>query len=280
MLSYRHSFHAGNFADVLKHTVLVHILEHLKKKEKPFCYVDTHAGAGLYALNSEHAEKNQEYQQGIACLWAQDDLPTVLAAYIDVIKSFNPKSHVVRYPGSPLLASHLMRQQDRLFLYELHSTDVDILKATLKKDKRVQIAHEDGFKHCVKVLPPQQRRGLVLIDPSYEIKTDYTQVVDTLVALYKRFATGTYALWYPVVERERIQLLEKKIQASQLQNVQLFELGQTADSHTHGMNASGMIVINAPWTLTAAMEEALPYLAERLGLEGQGNYRIKPLKAE
>ena len=280
MLSYRHSYHAGNFADVLKHSVLIHILEHLKKKQKPFCYVDTHAGAGSYSLSSEQAEKTQEYQQGIAKLWQTDNLPTALAAYVNVIKAFNIEATLNRYPGSPMIARHLLRQQDRLFLYELHNTEIELLRQSVNKDKRVQVAHEDGFKRCLAIMPPQQRRGLVLIDPSYEIKTDYSQVFETIMQLHKRFATGTYALWYPVVQRRRINQLEQKLLASHLQNVQLFELGQLADSQGTGMTASGMVVVNPPWTLRTEMELVLPYLAEQLGLENQGSYRIVQLKNE
>ena len=280
MLSYRHSFHAGNFADVLKHSVLIHILEHLKKKQKPFCYVDTHAGAGQYSLSSEHAEKTQEFVQGIGALWQSGNLPSAIETYVNVVKEFNPQGTLNYYPGSPLIAKHLLRKQDRLFLYELHSTDVKLLESAISQDRRVQLHHKDGFKHCIGLMPPAQRRGLVLIDPSYEVKADYDQVLETIMQLYKRFATGTYALWYPVVERSRINEMEKKIQLSQLRNVQLFELGQLVDSREHGMTASGMIVINPPWTLQAEMQQALPYLAKKLGIAAQGSYRIEQLKDE
>ncbi len=280
MLSYRHSYHAGNFADVLKHSVLIHILEHLKKKQKPFCYVDTHAGAGSYSLQSEQAEKTQEYLQGIARLWQVDNLPAVLATYVSVIKAFNAQNKLTRYPGSPMIARQLMRQQDRMFLFELHNKEIEILREVVNKDKRVQIAHEDGFKRSVAIMPPQQRRGLVLIDPSYEIKSDYDQVFEAIMQLYKRFATGTIALWYPVVERQRINELEQKITASSLQNVLLFELAQLNDTQQLGMTASGMIVVNPPWTLQAEMQLALPMLAEQLGIGKQGSYRIKQLKDE
>lgn len=280
MLSYRHSFHAGNAADVLKHSILIHILQHLQRKEKAFCYVDTHAGAGLYALNSEHAEKTQEYKQGIGALWQAKNLPDALESYRQVIQAFNSDNELNHYPGSPLIAQHLLRRQDRLFLYELHSSDVQLLESSLRADRRVQVHHQDGFKHCAGLLPPTQRRGMVLIDPSYEVKTDYERVLEIILQLYQRFATGTYVLWYPVVERPRINELERKIQASNLKNVQLFELAQQADSHEYGMTASGMIVINPPWTLKAAMETALPFLAEQLGMANQGSYRIKQLKDE
>lgn len=280
MLSYRHSYHAGNFADVLKHSVLIHILDHLKKKHKPFCYVDTHAGAGSYLLNSAPAEKTQEYQHGIAKLWQAEGLSPAIAAYINVVKAFNIDAALNRYPGSPMIARHLLRPQDRLYLYELHNTEIDILRLSVNKDKRVQVMHQDGFKKSLAIMPPQQRRGLVLIDPSYEIKTEYNRVFETILQLYKRFATGTFALWYPVVQRQRIDELEQKILASSLRNVQLFELAQLADNDAQGMTASGMIVVNPPWTLQAEMQQALPFLADKLGMADQGGYRIKQLKDE
>ncbi len=280
MLSYRHSFHAGNFADVLKHTVLIHILQHLKKKQKPFCYVDTHAGAGLYSLNSAHAGKTEEFVQGIGALWQTSQLPPSIATYVNMIKEFNSQAVLDYYPGSPLIARHLLRKQDRLFLYELHNTDVKQLETAIYPDKRVQVHHTDGFQYCPGLMPPAQRRGLVLIDPAYEIKTDYEQVITTLMQLYKRFSTGTYVLWYPVVERSRINNMEKKIQASPLKNVQLFELGQRNDSQAYGMTASGLVVINPPWTLKTEMQQALPFLAKRLGVDNQGSFRIVQLKNE
>ncbi|MDC9728451.1 MAG: 23S rRNA (adenine(2030)-N(6))-methyltransferase RlmJ [Methyloprofundus sp.] len=280
MLSYRHSYHAGNYADVLKHTILIHILEHFKKKEKPFCYVDTHAGAGAYSLQSEQAEKTQEYQQGIAQLWQQTDLPDCVQSYVEQIKRANQDDALTHYLGSPMIAKQCLRPQDQLKLYELHNTEIELLKTAMQRDKRIQIFHEDGFKHCIGLMPPQQRRGIVLIDPSYEIKTEYQQVVETLEQLYKRFATGTFVLWYPVVDRERIDLLEHKLKKSSIKNIQLFELAQSADSNEQGMTASGMIVINPPWTLKAQMQEALPYLAKHLGLNKAGSFRIEQLKDE
>jgi len=280
MLSYRHSYHAGNFADVLKHCVLVHSLNYLKNKEKPFAYIDTHAGAGNYSLRSAQSEKTQEYQQGIAKIWQNNNEPDELAAYLDSIKAFNPTEQLEYYPGSPMIAGHLLRSQDRMFLYELHSTEVNILRTAMKKEKRVQIFQQDGFSDSLRLLPPQQRRGLILIDPSYEIKTEYQQVIKTLTTMYQRFAMGTYMLWYPVIERARIEKMETAIQASTLRNVQLFELGQKQDSSVLGMTASGMIVINPPWTLKAEMEIVLPYLSKKLGVNQQGYYRIKQLNSE
>jgi 23S rRNA (adenine2030-N6)-methyltransferase len=280
MLSYRHSFHAGNFADVLKHLVLIKILEYLGKKDKPYCCIDTHAGPGDYALNEDYALKNKEFENGIAKLWHRDDLPDSVAAYVDVIKKFNATDKLSCYPGSPLITRQFLRNKDRAFLYELHSTEIELLNAAVGRDKRIKVFHEDGLKNAVGLLPPNEHRGLVLIDPSYEMKNDYQRVTETLVQMHKRFATGTYALWYPVVERSRNQQLERDIKSSGLKNVQLFELGIKTDTYEHGMTASGMIVVNPPWTLAADMQQVLPWLAQVLGIDGAGSYRIETLVGE
>jgi 23S rRNA (adenine2030-N6)-methyltransferase len=280
MLSYRHAFHAGNFADVLKHIILIQLLEYLGKKDQPFCCIDTHAGAGDYVLDSGYALKNKEFDNGIGKLWSRHDLPDAVASYVKLIKHTNNNSKMTHYSGSPLIIQQLLRKQDRLFLYELHSTEVDLLTTAIGRDKRVKIFHADGLKNSVGLLPPQERRGLLLIDPSYELKTDYIEVANALCAMHKRFATGTYALWYPVVDRRRNQALERALQTSGMKNIQLFELGITADTDEHGMTASGLIIVNPPWTLTAQMQTVLPWLAEVLGNNEAGCYRIQTLVAE
>ena len=280
MLSYRHSFHAGNFADVLKHIILIECLEYLRKKDKPFCCIDTHAGPGKYELDGDYALKNKEFENGISKLWQRTDLPEGVDHYVSLIKRFNSPDKLSRYPGSPLITKQLLRDKDRLCLFELHTTEIKLLTALANKDKRISVVHADGLTSGLTLLPPFERRGLVLIDPSYEIKTDYQQVVESLVAMHKRFATGTFALWYPVIERSRNQKLELAIKASGINNIQLFELGIRADSNEHGMTATGMIVINPPWTLAAEMKQVLPYLSEVLAHNGEGFYRIQTLAEE
>ena len=280
MLSYRHSFHAGNFADVLKHIILIKILEHLKKKDKPFCCIDTHAGPGEYALDDGYALKNREFENGIGKLWQRDDFPDSVANYVNFIKKFNNTDELIRYPGSPLIIKQFLRNNDRLFLYELHSTEIELLNLAVTRDRRVKLFHADGLKNVLGLLPPNEHRGMILIDPSYEIKSDYNLVIETLIQMHKRFATGTYALWYPVVERTRNKRLENAIKASGIKNVQLFELGIKTDTHEHGMTASGMIVVNPPWTLVADMQQILPWLADVLGIEGAVLYRIETLVGE
>jgi 23S rRNA (adenine2030-N6)-methyltransferase len=263
LLSYRHSYHAGNFADVLKHIVVVEILEHLTKKDKAFEYIDSHAGAGLYSLKSEHAVKLQEYTNGIGKLKAEE-LPE-LARYFEIINAFNKPGALDFYPGSPMFARHFLRGQDKAWYFELHPADFELLKVNLGSSARIRLKQEDGFKGMLALLPPLSRRGLVLIDPSYEMKSDYTQVFDSIMQAYKKFSTGCYALWYPVVERQRIVQLQNKFIASGIKNIQCFELGLTADSEERGMTAAGMIVINPPWMLLQKMSQLLPKLAAALG---------------
>lgn len=271
MLSYRHAFHAGNFADVLKHAVFLHVLAYLQQKEKPLRIIDTHAGAGAYSLTS-HKLENREYQAGIGKLWEAADLPPLLANYVAQIRLHNSGSLRI-YPGSPLLAQRLMRTQDQLFLHEIHSTDCRLLREQLSNDRRIKVIEADGLQGMQSLLPPPDRRALILLDPSYEIKSDYQQVIRQLIAAHRRFATGTYALWYPVVTRARVDEMEHSLRKSGIRHIQLFELGIKPDSPEHGMTGSGMILINPPWTLWTAMSAALIYLAEKLGEDRQGFYR-------
>jgi 23S rRNA (adenine2030-N6)-methyltransferase len=278
MLSYRHSFHAGNFADVLKHIVLVEILEYLNRKEKGFHYIDTHAGAGLYDLQSEHAAKLGEWEQGVGKL-KREDWPE-LARYFAVIDYFNAAGSSSAYPGSPLIAQNLMREQDRATLFELHPTDFDLLKENTATDKRILVMQKDGFKGLLSQLPPPSRRGLVLIDPSYEVKTDYETVVSTLKQAHRKFATGIYALWYPVVDRQRIDEMEKQLMLSGIRDIQRYELGLHPDAEALGMTAAGIIVINPPWTLRDKMNQVLPKLASALGDSSEAFVRCDVLAEE
>ena len=271
MLSDRHSFHAGNHADVLKHTVQSLIIESLKEKEKPFLYLDTHAGAGRYQLASEHAERTGEYLEGISRIWQQDDLPEELTPYITVLKHFNRSGTLRYYPGSPLIARQLLREQDTLQLTELHPSDYPLLRSEFQKDERATVARGDGYQQLKSKLPPPSRRGLILIDPPYEMKTDYQAVVQGISEGYKRFATGTYALWYPVVMRAQIKRMLKELEATGIRRILQIELGVRPDSDQRGMTASGMIVINPPWKLEQQMQNVLPWLHSKLVPAGTGH---------
>ncbi|MBG5916658.1 23S rRNA (adenine(2030)-N(6))-methyltransferase RlmJ [Providencia stuartii] len=275
MLSYRHSFHAGNHADVLKHTVQSLIIESLKEKEKPFLYVDTHSGAGRYQLTSEHAEKTGEYLQGIARIWEQPDLPEELLPYMNIVRRMNENGRLRYYPGSPLLAKHLLREQDKLVLTELHPTDYPLLRAEFSRDNRAQVSKDDGYQQLKAKLPPPSRRGFMLIGPPYELKSDYEAVVKGIVEGYKRFATGTYAIWYPVVLRQQIKRMISQLEATGIRKILQIELAVRPDSDQRGMTASGMIVINPPWKLEQQMQKVLPWLHKTLVPEGTGHTLVE-----
>jgi 23S rRNA (adenine2030-N6)-methyltransferase len=278
MLSYRHAFHAGNHADVLKHLVLIQILEHLTAKPKPVCYVDTHAGAGCYNLGSAFAQQNREAETGIGRLWRCADLPPAVARYVALVEELNPTGVLRNYPGSPWLAQRLLRPADRLVLFELHSGEVGPLEALFAWDRRAQVSRADGLEGCVERLPPKEHRGLTLMDPSYAVKTDYTRVVDTLLRAHRRFATGIFALWYPVVDRRRIDTMERAIRASGLPKVQIVELGIGGSGE--GMRMCGMILANPPSTLAETMRTVLPWLAQALATAGKGYFRLETLSGE
>ena len=278
MLSYRHSFHAGGFADVIKHVVLVEILQHLTLKDRAFDYIETHAGAGLYDLRSEQAEKLQEYKNGIGKLTATD-FPE-LSPYFTIVDKYNEPAGLHYYPGSPLIAAHFLRPGDRSWLFELHPADAVLLQEQFVADRRTRVMREDGFKGLLSLLPPVSRRALVLMDPPYEVKDDYQQVSQILVKAHRKFSSGIYALWYPVVDRSRIDLLEQQFIGSGIRKIQLFELGIGADTGMKGLSAAGMIVINPPWTLLEKMEALLPKLAAVLALNDDAFFRREVLMDE
>lgn len=281
MFSYRHAFHAGNHADVLKHTIVVYLLRYLAQKDAPYWYIDTHAGAGAYALDDEWAEKNAEYETGIGRLWGREDLPEMVANYVEQVQAFNEDGALRYYPGSPYLALQLMRERDRLRLFELHSTEIDVLRNNFQDQgrsvaRRTMIYAADGFEGVKALLPPPPRRGLVLIDPSYEDKRDYARVIQACKDGLERFATGCYAVWYPQVQRnESIQLPERlaKLPVKSWVHVALTVQSPTPDGY--GLHGSGMFILNPPWMLAAALKETMPWLKATLGQDDGARYTLE-----
>lgn len=275
MLSYRHVFHAGNHADVLKHSVLLAVLDYFNQKDKPYWLIDTHAGAGGYRLDAGRATTHAEYADGIGRLWNRTDLPPLLARYVEAVRVDNPDGRIKRYPGSPLLALRAMRPADKLRLFELHPADVKLLAQNITgaapdAQKRVAIKQEDGFTGMKALLPPPSRRGLVLIDPAYEDKRDYLQVVTAIKEGLQRFATGTFMVWYPLLQKNESITLAGKLKklAPEWLNATLTVQPPAADGM--GMHGSGVFLVNPPWTLTAALKDTLPWLAETLAIEAAG----------
>lgn len=277
MLSYRHAYHAGNHADVLKHVVLVHLIRYLCRKDKAFWYLDTHAGAGRYALESALATKLAEHRAGVGRLWGRHGSPAALDDYLDRVGHVNPDGRLRVYPGSPCLAAMTMRAQDRLRLFERHSRDVLHLRETMQESMRefaprALVEHTDGFAALSALLPPPPRRALVLIDPAYEDKRDYERVWHGLKESLIRFPTGTYVVWYPQITRLEAHALPQRLQ--RLSGVDWLHASlrvKTPAADGFGMHGSGVFVINPAWTLRAALQEVLPYLVDALGIdEGAG----------
>ena len=276
MLSYRHAFHAGNHADVLKHMVLVELIGHLRQKDKPFWYIDTHAGAGMYALDTPTALKTAEFRDGIGRLWIQDNLPAPVQAYVDQVRQLNRSGKLLRYPGSPQIALQLLRPADRLHLFDLHSTDSRLLQKEYAGDRRIRALAGDGFAGMKALLPPQPRRALVLIDPSYEDRQDYRQVVDAMDDALRRFATGVYMLWYPLLSRREAVRLPASLAALRDRDWLQVELRVKAPSEDGiGMHGSGLFVFNPPWTLPAMLEDALPALVHLLGQDAAAGHMLR-----
>lgn len=276
MLSYRHAFHAGNHADVLKHFVLHQVLDYYTSKDKPFWYIDTHAGAGMYALDTGYAAKNAEFETGISRLWHKPGLPQALAEYVALIRKLNPGDKLRRYPGSPAVADALLRPSDRLRLFELHPSDCKLLRQSFSKaERKVMIEMQDGFAGLKALLPPPTRRAVVLIDPPYEQKQDYERAVEALQDSLQRFTTGTYMLWYPLLQRPELRRLQTKLAKLELTNWLHATLTvQTPSLDGYGMHGSGLFVINPPWTLPKTLQETLPTLVQTLGLDKGAGFTL------
>ena len=281
MLSYRHAFHAGNHADVLKHFLLVELIRYFSQKETPFWYVDTHAGAGVYALDTGYATKLAEHVDGIGRLWNRSDLPAPLAEYVKLVRELNPDGKLRAYPGSPWLAQRLLRREDRLRLFELHSSDSALLQDNFRAlgadvQRRTIIALTDGYAGLKAVLPPLPRRGLVLIDPSFEDKSDYSTVVLALKDALTRFATGTYMLWYPQLVRADSQRLPAALKSLPAKNWLHIALSVCAPAEDgFGMRGSGLFILNPPWTLHKTLQEVMPYLVKVLGRDSGAGFVLE-----
>ncbi|MCP4516039.1 MAG: 23S rRNA (adenine(2030)-N(6))-methyltransferase RlmJ [Delftia sp.] len=287
MFSYRHAFHAGNHADVLKHTVLIATLQYLLQKDAALTVLDTHAGAGLYRLDGDYANKSGESADGIMRLAQakEAELAPALQAYLATVRSFNQGAQLRNYPGSPFIIQSLLRVQerDKLKVFELHPTDMRSLVgniAQLEAGRQVAVLHEDGFEGIKKFLPPPSRRALVLCDPSYELKSDYAKVLDMAADSLKRFATGTYAVWYPIIPRpeahdlpRRLKTMTTKAGKSWL-HVEL-TVKSNKTSERGGLPASGMFLINPPFNLKEQLKPAMPQLVKLLGQDENAAFTLE-----
>ena len=284
MFSYRHAFHAGNHADVLKHLVLIHCIQYLQEKDGALLFVDTHAGAGMYSLREGYALTSQESLAGIDRLWSEKDREganPLLKSYWELIAKLNPSGSVNYYPGSPFIFANLLRPQDRLCLFELHPTDITILQenvSRLRLNQQIQVRKQDGFKDLKSLLPPTSRRGLVLIDPSYELKADYQTLETCLKEALQRFATGTYLIWYPDLQRPESKQLPKRLKliCEEYQRPWLRAELRVANQPTERrLQASGIWVINPVWYLKPYLERLLPLLTNVLSQDQHSQYLIE-----
>lgn len=279
MLSYRHAFHAGNHADVLKHLVLIALVRYLAQKDKPFWVIDTHAGAGAYALDSAHASKLGEYKQGIARLWDRRDLPPLVAEYVAQVRRMNPDGRLLHYPGSPFFALWNLRDHDRLRLFELHSRDTLRLAENFQSvSRQVMVSPTDGFAGLKALLPPPPRRALVLIDPSYEEKQDYERVIQALKDALDRFPGGTYALWYPQLTRLEAHELPQRLKRLPVKSWLHAALRVREPAKDgFGMHGSGMFILNPPWTLHDTLADVMPFLSKVLGEAPGAGFTLEQL---
>ncbi len=280
MLAYRHAFHAGNHADVLKHLTLCQVLRHMGTKDKGYTLIDTHAGAGGYSLEGRYAHKTGEYLEGIGRLWTRDDLPPELADYVALVRAFNPDGKLRQYPGSPAFASMLLRPQDRLRVYELHPTDQRILAAYLGTRPNTQVNASDGFASLKAELPPPSRRGVLLIDPSYELDADYGRVVAALREALTRFAEAVVIVWAPQLLTLDATRLPQRLQAAADPLVRKGWLHarlsvQRADAQGFGLVGSHVFVTNPPFGLHEQLRRLLPWLVEVLGQHDDASFLLE-----
>ncbi|NQZ31631.1 MAG: 23S rRNA (adenine(2030)-N(6))-methyltransferase RlmJ [Oceanospirillaceae bacterium] len=263
MLSYQHSYHAGNFADVHKHLCLSLILDSLNKKAKPWSYFETHAGTARYDLEGEQAQKTAEYLSGIGRIYDLK-LPPLFYSYLNVVKGMNTKgSSLAYYPGSPLIASEAVREGDKIALMELHPGEYQQLKAVFRRNDDVAVHHRDGFEGVMSLLPPKPNRGLILIDPSYEVKTEYQQVAKFIIKAHQRWSNGCYMIWYPLLKAANHQAMLRKLRLSGIRKILKAEMCVKSDDDDR-MYGTGLLVINPPWQLDEQLKRVSDILQTRL----------------
>jgi 23S rRNA (adenine2030-N6)-methyltransferase len=280
MLAYRHQFHAGNFADVFKHALLTRLLILLGRKEKPYLYLDTHAGSGRYDLHHPWATKNAEHEDGIGRLWKRNDVPALLIPYMDTVRAENRGPALRFYPGSPLIARRLLRAEDRMVLIELNRDDCKTLMQLLEGDRRAQVHLEDGYHALKAFLPPLERRGIVLIDSSFDRSGEFARLTEGLAVGYRRWATGVFALWYPLMEPAVMHGFERGLIDTGIRKILQLELSVLPDGWSASLRGCGMLVVNPPFGLDEEAQSILKWLWPILSEAGEGATRLRWLVPE
>ncbi len=278
-MNYRHIYHAGNFADVFKHIMLMLVLEHLRAKEKPFFVLDSHGGIGLYDLQSAEAQKTGEAHAGAGMIWGRTDAPEEIQRYISLMKKFNDGKDLRYYPGSPLIIRDMLRGDDRMAVGELHPEDVVSLEKNVGRDRRVKVMHEDGYRLIRAMLPPSQRRGLVLCDPPFEVKNEFELMLDGLKEGARRWATGMFMFWYPVKDYAAVRTFHKSLAATGIPKITAFDFMKQKTAAPEKFHGSGLAIVNPPWGLEAQARAMLPWLVETV-TGGQGYYEITQIAGE
>lgn len=277
-MNYKHSFHAGSFADCVKHIALIALINSLKNKETPFCYIDTHAGIGYYDLESEMALKTKEYQGGIEKIIAIENPPALIKQFLDCVHTINNElSHAKfaslrYYPGSPLIAKKLLRPKDRIIACELHPKEYQTLRQNFAGDKQVATHHLDGFLGLKAFLPPIEKRGLVLIDPPYEDPAEFTKIAQSLAIALKRWSNGVIGIWYPIKEKGPLLRFYRELKEKIAHPTFIMELSIYPELPNH-LNGTGLAVINPPYKFDENIKNILPILWKALSINGQGDYR-------
>jgi len=280
MLSYRHLFHAGNYADVFKHALLARLLIALGAKVKPYCYIDTHAGTGRYDLGHEWAWKTREFETGIRKLWDRKDIPAALAPYLDAVRSENPKGRLRYYPGSPLLALKLRRPDDRILLTELNKTDCAELEMAMGGERHVTVHLMDGYEALQKFLPPQERRGIVLLDSSFDRSEEFARISKALKAAHQRWATGMYAIWYPLMAPEVMEGFMRSVKGSGIGKILRLEMRIREPAPDTPAPGCGMLIVNPPWKFDAEARPLLDWIWKALAEDGAGGVKVEWLARE
>jgi len=280
-MNYRHAYHAGNFADVVKHVVLVAVLEHLARKDAPFFFLDTHAGRGQYPIAAPETQRAGEYRDGIARLIDATGAPPAGARYLERIRELGVEDgHLTSYPGSPRVALRVMRGIDRAALCELEPREADALRSLLKRDVRAQVHERDGYEGLAALLPPREKRGLVLIDPPYEVADEFERVERALLAALVRWAAGIYVVWYPIKAGGADGRFLARLAASGVRRQLVVELCIERDDSPAGLNGAGLLIVNPPWQLDERLAATLPLLHRKLATTGRGRVRVSWLVPE
>jgi 23S rRNA (adenine2030-N6)-methyltransferase len=274
VLSYRHIFHAGNFADVFKHALLTRLLIALGEKEKPYLYLDTHAGIGRYDLAHPWARKVREYENGIGKLWKEKAVPPEIEPYLDAVRALNPNGQLRFYPGSPLIAKRFMRPLDRMVLVELNKVDHEELEAVFSREKRVAVRPMDAYQALRAYLPPTERRGLVLVDSSFDRAREFDRIVKALKEAYGRWSSGMYAVWYPIMEPAPMRDFVGSVERSGIRKVLRAELVVRERDDSGIIPGCGMLVVNAPWKFDDEAKRIVQWLATKLGVSSAGRGRV------